>query len=169
MTHGLCQVWHYRRSSAATANVNGCARVHAVVFHKLFCYSTVLLCGKSKDLSCCIFNAHAHILCKRSPRRTSSFNRAVCIIPLRNKACKVCSASHGQTNAKSTIALNSCVLRISIHRTNSNQAWIHNFFCVGVYLVIQVSNVSRTRSHVNGLAIRNLHHRTATNTNGSHI
>ena len=120
MTHGLCQVWHYRRSSSTATNVNGCTRVHAVVFHKLFCYSTVLLCGKSKDLSCCFFNAHTHILCKRSPCRTSSFNRAARIITLGNKACNICSASHGQTDTKTTITLNSCVFRVSIHRTNSN-------------------------------------------------
>ena len=120
VAHGLCQMWHYRRSSAATANVNGCARIHAIVFHKLFCHSAVLLCGECKNLSCCFFNAHAHILCKRSPCRTSSFNRTARIITLGNKACNICSASHGQTDAKTTITLNSCVFRVSIHRTNSN-------------------------------------------------
>ena len=120
VAHGLCQMWHYRRSPAATANVNGCARIHAIVFHKLFCYSTVFLCSKCKNLSCCFFNAHSHILCKRSPCRTSSFNRTARVIALGNKACNICSASHGQTDAKSTITLNSCVFRVSIHRTNSN-------------------------------------------------
>ena len=169
MAHALCQVWHNSGSATATANVNGCTRVHAIVFHKLFSYSTVLLCGKCKNLSCCLFNTHTHILCKRSPCRTSSFNRTASIIALRNKARKICCAGHSQANTKTVITLNSCVFRISIHRANSNQTWVHNLFCVGVNLVIQVGNVGRTRSHINSLTIRNLHHRTASNTNGSNI